>query len=139
MSALFTATEQHGQNVTPFLFVYASLTLARRAVEQSAEASGQTITGWNCYRAGFKNIAIFDGGSYIITQCDLDAGGPANLTPEQASALKMFAAEHGRCWKNRLSHHWQNASAPATLHSLRNTHGPEWLRVFRLASLESAP
>lgn len=54
------------------------------------------------------------------------------LTNEQLQALREYAKEHGRKWKDDLHYEWMNASAPSTLHRLRNTHGPAWLVGFRI-------
>ncbi|TMV76758.1 hypothetical protein FGG78_27985 [Thioclava sp. BHET1] len=55
-----------------------------------------------------------------------------DLTPDQLSALRDFARKNGRQWKSRLQERWMTASAEPTLHQLRNTHGPSWLRGYRL-------
>jgi hypothetical protein len=50
----------------------------------------------------------------------------------QFKALRAYAAQHGRTWKEDLRKDWQLASAPPLLHHLRNTHGPYWLNKFTL-------
>ncbi len=54
------------------------------------------------------------------------------LTEEQLTALREFAAAHGRSWKSELNIRWMRASAGHVLHRIRNTHGPEWLASFEL-------
>jgi hypothetical protein len=54
------------------------------------------------------------------------------LTAEEREALRIFATEHGRCWKAALRKQWMNASASPVLHRLRNRLGPSWLVRFRL-------
>lgn len=49
------------------------------------------------------------------------------LTAEQKDALRAFAQQNGRLWKEKLSDKWYSASADPILHGLRNTHGPSWL------------
>ncbi len=57
-----------------------------------------------------------------------------DLTPEQEQALKAFSEANGRKWKSELATLWLTARAPSILHSLRNTHGPKWLKNYRLPS-----
>jgi len=55
------------------------------------------------------------------------------LTPEQLDALLEWRETHGdENWKRKLTLAWLRASAPATLHALRNSHGPSWLSTFNL-------
>jgi hypothetical protein len=49
------------------------------------------------------------------------------LTTEQLGALRTFAAENGKDWKEALSTKWIRAAAPGYLQQVRNSHGPEWL------------
>lgn len=57
------------------------------------------------------------------------------LTAEQEAALKTYAVKHGRRWKSILNNVWMGG-APyddgGILRGLRNTHGPSWLRSYRL-------
>ena len=55
------------------------------------------------------------------------------ITPEQLGALLTFARQNGRTWKSALCKAWLygNCNVPA-LQALRNTHGPNWLKTFRL-------
>jgi hypothetical protein len=55
------------------------------------------------------------------------------LTAEEEQAIREYAAREGRRWKSELNLAWYNASEPGILQSLRNSHGPEWLRSYRLA------
>lgn len=54
------------------------------------------------------------------------------INTEQLAALQKFARAHGRCWKEQLRKHWDRCSLPGVLHALRNSHGPSWLRSYRL-------
>ncbi|HET9566035.1 MAG TPA: hypothetical protein VFP27_16415 [Mycobacterium sp.] len=54
------------------------------------------------------------------------------LTPDELTALKAYAARHGRTWKDRLGTDWYYARLTGLLHALRNSHGPSWLRKFTL-------
>jgi hypothetical protein len=54
------------------------------------------------------------------------------LTETEVTALRQYAATHGRRWKDALQTEWMNASASQPLHKLRNTHGPSWLVTFKL-------
>ena len=60
-----------------------------------------------------------------------------DLDHEQREALKQFAKRHGRLWKAKLAEMWVKAEAPALLHRLRNTHGPDWLRGLSMADIET--
>lgn len=63
-----------------------------------------------------------------------------DLDHEQREALKQFAKHHGRLWKAKLAEMWVKAEAPALLHRLRNTHGPDWLRGYSLTeTVQSIP
>ena len=55
------------------------------------------------------------------------------IAPEQLGAILRFARRNGRLWKSKLQKAWLigTCSDPA-LQALRNTHGPEWLKSFRL-------
>lgn len=59
----------------------------------------------------------------------------APLTEDQQIALTKFADANGRLWKARLAELWVKAAAEPTLHHLRNTHGPDWLRAVNADSL----
>lgn len=55
-----------------------------------------------------------------------------DLTPEQAEALRSFAALYGRTWKSALSSAWAsgrdaNLSNGGLLRQIRNEQGPSWL------------
>ena len=62
------------------------------------------------------------------------------LTPEQATALRAFAAKYGRAWKQKLRDAWTNATLyqhiephhVAALQQVRNTLGPSGLAKVRL-------
>lgn len=54
------------------------------------------------------------------------------LTTDEVRALQAYAQKHGRTWKQALRDEWYVASSIGPLHALRNTHGPSWLRAFRL-------
>ena len=54
------------------------------------------------------------------------------LTPEQDQALRAFAAEHGRTWKQELRDAWMRGSDTGALRQIRNTFGPSWLATFKL-------
>ena len=55
---------------------------------------------------------------------------------EQMQALFEWRDEHGdENWKRKLTLAWLRASAPATLHALRNSHGPSWLHSFTLPKI----
>jgi len=61
-----------------------------------------------------------------------------NLTADEATALRAYAAYHGRYWKRDLAVDWQCACADlypvnlrATMQGLRNSHGPAWLTAYR--------
>lgn len=56
----------------------------------------------------------------------------AELSQEELTCLKVYAAVHGRRWKEALRTEWMSASAIQPLHKLRNTHGPSWLIGFKL-------
>jgi hypothetical protein len=61
-----------------------------------------------------------------------------DLTPEQLEAVRSYAAQHGRKWKEALCLDWYNARAigerGSILHGLRNSplHGHRWLAGFKL-------
>lgn len=54
------------------------------------------------------------------------------LTEAQIEVLNAFKAQNGRNWKSKLSAMWANATASPMLHRLRNTHGPLWLKSYKL-------
>lgn len=62
-----------------------------------------------------------------------------DLTAAEKVAVLAFAKRHGRLWKARLAELWGRAAAEPTLHRLRNTHGPDWLRTLCLEQLQDAP
>ncbi|MGX9944939.1 hypothetical protein ACTG4Q_20975 [Bradyrhizobium denitrificans] len=59
-----------------------------------------------------------------------------NLTPEDIEALKAYAAEKGRSWKQHLAQDWMLGRAVGDrgviLYRLRNRLGPSWLVNYRL-------
>lgn len=57
-----------------------------------------------------------------------------HLRPDQDAALKDYAAAHGRTWKAKLRDDWVNARTTGALQELRNSHGPSWLKSFRLGA-----
>jgi hypothetical protein len=63
------------------------------------------------------------------------------LTAEDIAALQSWAKQHGRYWKEPLRDLWNravvalglpNSDRDTTVYCLRNSHGPSWLRSFRL-------
>lgn len=65
------------------------------------------------------------------------------IRQEELAALKAFAAEEGKEWKDTLTMvYWYNARIwrdhtgsteyGTILHELRNNRGPEWLYNFKL-------
>ena len=60
------------------------------------------------------------------------------LLHEQRVALRAYAHEHGRRWKEYLLAEWIKATAEPLLHRLRNTHGPSWLLAYRLDTASGA-
>jgi hypothetical protein len=53
-----------------------------------------------------------------------------NLNPDQATAIRSFAAQHGRYWKEKLRDVWlTDPFIPhcALLRQVRNQFGPAWL------------
>jgi hypothetical protein len=62
---------------------------------------------------------------------------PYQLTPDDLAALRSYAEEHGRKWKEALSVDWYYARAHGLrgviLHGLRNNLGPSWLDGFKFA------
>lgn len=60
------------------------------------------------------------------------------LTPEQADAIRSYAAQHGRTWKDQLLTDWLNAGSRTYrgewcyLQQIRNQKGPSWLRAMTL-------
>lgn len=65
-----------------------------------------------------------------------------DLFPDEVDAVRSYAAEHGRRWKEALALDWYNARAigqrGAILHGMRNDPrlGPRWLEAFRLSDLD---
>lgn len=61
-----------------------------------------------------------------------------DLTPEQADAIRAYAAQHGRRWKDKLLNDWMRAGSRTYqgewcyLQQVRNQHGPSWLRAMTL-------
>lgn len=53
-------------------------------------------------------------------------------TTEQVTALREYANQHGRTWKQQLSLAWFSAGEPGILQQIRNEFGPSWLIKFRL-------
>lgn len=60
-----------------------------------------------------------------------------DLSAAERVAVLAFASKHGRLWKARLSELWVTAAAEPTLHRLRNTHGPDWLRTVTADNLQA--
>ncbi|WP_244490393.1 hypothetical protein [Rhizobium sp. Root708] len=57
------------------------------------------------------------------------------LSDDQEAALQAYADRHGRPWKSILSEVWMGGPPHddgGILRGLRNTHGPTWLRSYRL-------
>lgn len=59
------------------------------------------------------------------------------LTEQQLTALKHFAASRGRTWKSKLGDCWMNshygfADDSTSLQQIRNNFGPTWLYKFKL-------
>lgn len=60
------------------------------------------------------------------------------LTPEQADAIRAYAAQHGKRWKDCLLSDWMRAGSSTYrgswcyLQQIRNQHGPAWLRAVQL-------
>lgn len=64
---------------------------------------------------------------------DGEARPPLPMGAEDA--LAAYAAKHGRTWKATLREAWMGRAPhddTGVLRELRNTHGPEWLKSFRL-------
>jgi len=55
-----------------------------------------------------------------------------DLTEHEMNAITAYAKKHGRTWKADLLTDWYYARVPGFIQSVRNTHGPDWLRSFRL-------
>lgn len=64
-----------------------------------------------------------------------------DLSTEELEALRVFASENGRKWKDELANkYWFNARVYRAnngkeypvLHRLRNDLGPSWLYKFKL-------
>jgi hypothetical protein len=60
---------------------------------------------------------------------------PAPLTNEELRVVVAYAQKHGRTWKAKLRAAWMSGGneegTGGILRTLRNTHGPVWLRGFR--------
>jgi hypothetical protein len=58
------------------------------------------------------------------------------LTKEESKALASYAARNGRAWKSKLQAAWLSGGnedgTQGVLRALRNSHGPSWLRGFRV-------
>jgi hypothetical protein len=68
-----------------------------------------------------------------------DSGGQlmAEITVEELTVLRSFAARYGRNWKAHLRWQWEHGyddyqENAATLRSLRNRLGPSWLARYTL-------
>lgn len=63
---------------------------------------------------------------------------PVLITREQLDAVRQFAKENGRNWKEELAIAWSTSSAKVNgqhspeLQQIRNNFGPDWLKQFRL-------
>lgn len=55
-----------------------------------------------------------------------------HLDAETITALRTYAAAHGRAWKSALRADWTRAAAPPALQALRNTLGPSGLAAVKL-------
>jgi plasmid stability protein len=55
-----------------------------------------------------------------------------HLDADTLSALRTYAAAHGRAWKAALRADWMRAAAPPALQALRNTLGPSGLATIKL-------
>jgi hypothetical protein len=69
----------------------------------------------------------------MAARTDIEADFPP-LMLQQVDALRDYAGRHWRYWKEDLRDEWMGATAVPLLHHLRNTHGPYWLRRFKLPS-----
>jgi hypothetical protein len=70
------------------------------------------------------------------------------LTAEELRELRSWAKQYGRYWKMHLRYLWNraglarytlgmpNSDRDTTVYALRNSHGPSWLRRFRLRASE---
>jgi len=60
-----------------------------------------------------------------------------SLLPDEARAVEVYAAKHGRNWKSKLRAAWMSGGneegTGGILRNLRNTHGPSWLFSYRPA------
>jgi hypothetical protein len=60
------------------------------------------------------------------------------LTQEQATAVRSYASQHGRRWKDKLLADWMQAGSRTYqgewcyLQQVRNQRGPSWLRSMKL-------
>ena len=54
-------------------------------------------------------------------------------TAEQLDAVRAYAAEHGRNWKDALRTDWLYARHPGALQQVRNEFGTKWLEKFKLS------
>ncbi len=62
---------------------------------------------------------------------DADTDYPP-LMREQISALRAYAEEHGPGWRDRLRQDWSSPTGDPLLYALRNSHGPIWLKQFKI-------
>ena len=52
-------------------------------------------------------------------------------TVEEVSALRAYAAGHGRTWKAQLLQDWMTGRSTGELQRVRNNLGPTWLIRFK--------
>lgn len=57
------------------------------------------------------------------------------LTDEERAALIAFYQYAGRTWKEQILRAWEHQSMPGIIASLRNSHGPEWLKSVSIKPL----
>jgi hypothetical protein len=57
------------------------------------------------------------------------------ISPEALAALKDYAVLRGRNWKSAMRNDWIYGGpwCNPELARLRNTHGPSWLKSFKLS------
>lgn len=55
-----------------------------------------------------------------------------NLAIDFETALRTYVAANGDDWKDDLLRDWAGACSSSTLIALRDTHGPAWLKAFKL-------
>ena len=61
------------------------------------------------------------------------------LTTEQLSLLRAYAARNGRTWKSELNHAWMTGAINGPVYALRNSHGPSWLVRYKLPKDSEIP